>query len=122
MYRQLFKFAVTTITILTVNLLTSKLSDYLISYKVHYKPLSFTLMAMGIITIIFYPLFTKLEEWLNSMSANIVRSGKSLGGKYLGLLLVFSVCFIILFYFYAEMWFNIDIIKILFKGNINSWF
>jgi hypothetical protein len=120
MYKTLFKFIVTTITILTVSLLTSKITEYMISYKTHYRPVTFTLIAMGIIVVIFYPLFMWLEEWLNELSAKIVRSGKSFGGKYLGLLLMFIVCMLVLVYFYTKMWYHIDLLRILFKGNIGK--
>ena len=120
MYKALFKFVVTTLTILTVNLLTVKLTDYLISFKTHYRPITFTLVAMGVITIIFYPLFMWLEDWLNDLSAKIVRSGKSFGGRYLGLLVIYFVCLTILLYFYAKMWYHLDLIKVLFKGHIGS--
>jgi hypothetical protein len=124
MYRRLFKFAVTTITILTVNLITSKISDYMISYKfkAQVKPLTFTLMAMGIITLVFYPLFTYMQEWLNSLSLRIIRSGRSIGGKYIGLLVMYVLCLTILVYFYAKMWYNLDIIKVIFQGKLGSQF
>ena len=120
MYKSIFKFAVTTITILTVNLLTVKLTDYLISFKTHYRPITFTLIAMGVITIIFYPLFMWLEDWVNDLSARIVRSGNSFGGKYVGLLVIYIACLSVLLYFYAKMWYHIDLIRILFKGNIGA--
>ena len=120
MYKTIFKFVVTTLTILTVNLLTAKLTDYLVSFKAHYRPITFTLIAMGVITVIFYPLFMWLEDWLNDLSAKIVRSGKSFGGKYLGLLVIYVVCLSVLLYFYAKMWYHIDLIRILFKGHIGS--
>jgi hypothetical protein len=120
MYKAIFKFVVTTITILTVNLLTIKITEYLISFKTHYRPITFSLIAMGVITIIFYPLFTWMEVWLNELSAKIVRSGKSFGGKYIGLLVIFVVCLSVLLYFYAKMWYHIDLIRILFKGHIGS--
>jgi len=122
MYRRLFKLAVTSITILTLNLLTTKLSDFLVGYKTHYKPLSFTLIAMGIITLDFYPFITHLEEWLNNLSVRIVKSGRSLGGKYIGLLLVFSFCLFVLFCFYAKMWFNMNVVSLLLHGKIESQF
>jgi hypothetical protein len=124
MYRALFKFAVTTVTILTVNLITSKISDYLISYKfkAQIKPLAFTLIAMGIITLVFYPLFTHMQGWLNILSLRIIKSGKSLGGKYIGLLVMFLICMAVLLYFYAKMWYNLDVIKLLFQGKIVSQF
>jgi hypothetical protein len=120
MYKKLFKFIVTTLTILTVNLLTTKLTSYLISYKINYKPLTFTLIAMGIITLIFYPLFMWLEDWINELSTKVVRSGKSVGGKYFGLIMMYLLCLVVLLYFYAKMWYNIDLIKLLFQGHIGS--
>jgi hypothetical protein len=122
MYRKLFKLAVTIITILTVNLISGKISDYLVNYKykTHIKPITFTLIAMGVIVIIFYPLITKLEDWLNNLSAKIIKSGRSIGGRYLGLLVMFLICMAVLLYFYAKMWYHIDIIKAIFQGKIES--
>jgi uncharacterized integral membrane protein len=62
MYQRFFKFTVTLLTILTANLLTSYISDLLVSHKFDLKPLRFTLIGMGIIAIVFYPLFLKLED------------------------------------------------------------
>jgi len=78
MYRYFFRFVVTIVTILTANLLTNAISDYMISYKNHVKPLTFTLIAMGIIVVVFYPLFTKMEGWVKSLSVRVIKSGKSL--------------------------------------------
>jgi hypothetical protein len=122
MYRNLFKFVVTTITILTANLLTNYISGYLTGYKYQLRPIMFTLIAMGVITIIFYPLFTKLEEWVNLVSVKIVKSGKSFGGKYIGLIIIFLISLSILTYFYAKLWYKIDLLKALFNGTIgNLW-
>jgi hypothetical protein len=114
MYRYFFRFAVMTLSILTANLLTNALSSYLVSYKNQYKPLTFTLIGMAITVVIFYPLFIKLETWVKNISVRAVKSGKSFGGKYLGLFLTFLAGLIVLFYFYAKMWYNINIFKILF--------
>jgi len=116
MYRHLFKFVVTTLTILSANLLTALLSDKLISHKWEYKPLRFTLVAMAIITIVFYPLFSKMEEWLNTFSRKFVKAGHSFAGKYIGLLITFLLGIFILSYFYADLWYNINIFQLLLKG------
>ncbi len=42
MYRYIFRFAVMTLTILTVNLITNAITNYMVSYKSHYKPVTFT--------------------------------------------------------------------------------
>ena len=119
MYRRLFKIAVMTITILTANLVTSALSDYMVSYRMHFKPITFTLIGMAIITIVFYPLFTKLEDWINVISSKVVKTGKSFAGKYVGLLFTFLLCFAVLFYFYAKIWYNIDMIGYLLHLIVN---
>jgi hypothetical protein len=121
MYRKAFKFVIMTITILTVNLLTGLIGDLLIKNKHHYKPLTFTLIAMAIITIILYPLYSNLEVWLTKLSTKIVKSGKSLGGKYLGLILMFALCLAVLAYFYARMWYHIDLFNILVNGRIGKY-
>lgn len=113
MYRYLFRFFVMTITILTANLMTNAISDYMVSYKNQYKPLTFTLLGMGVIVVIFYPLFVKLEGWVKDISVKAIKSGKSLGGKYLGLILSFLVCMLVLTYFYAKMWYHINIFETL---------
>ena len=122
MYRKLFKIAVTAITILTANLLTNYISNLFTDYKSHFKPLQFTLIGMGVVLIIFYHLFTRLEFWLNSISAKFIRSSKSLGGKYVGLFISFFICLVILFYFYARLWYSLDIFDIIIQGKVLNYF
>jgi hypothetical protein len=63
-----------------------------------------------------------MEIWLNIVSSKIIKSGKSFGGKYLGLLAMYLLCLLVLLYFYAKMWYNIDLIKLLFQGKLGSQF
>ena len=122
MYRHLFKAVITIITILSVNLLTNYISNYMVTYKSHYKPLTYTLIEMGIVIVIFYPLFIKMEDWVNSLSIKLVIKGRSIAGKYVGLVLAFAVSLSVLFYLYAKLWYKLDIVKILFSGNISHYF
>jgi hypothetical protein len=121
MYKYLFRFSVTTLTILTANLLTTAIGSYMISYKNSFKPLIFTLIGMAIIVVVFYPLFMKLEVWVTDFSVKVIRSGKSLAGKYLGLLLTFITAMLVLVYFYAKMWYHLDILRVLLHGNIGGY-
>jgi hypothetical protein len=109
MYRFFFRFVVTTLTILTANLLTNAISNYLVSYKNSYKPLAFTFLGMAILVVVFYPLFLKLDEWLKRISVRMIKSGNSLAGKYFGLLLVFFAGLILLAYFYGKLWYHINL-------------
>jgi hypothetical protein len=110
MFRNLFRFTATTITILTVELLVTWITGYLVSFRSRFDPYTFTLISMGIITVVFYPLFAKMHDWIGALSKKIIRSGRSAGGKFIGLILAFLVCFGILFCFYLKMWYGRDII------------
>jgi hypothetical protein len=114
MYRYFFRFVVMTLTILTVNLITNAITNYMVSYKDHYKPVAFTLLGMAITVLILYPVFIKLESWVKDISVKAIKSGKSVAGKYLGLLFIFLAALMLLFYFYAKMWYHIDFLKSLF--------
>ena len=121
MYKFLFRFVVTTLTILTATLVTSAISDYMVTYRYSTKPVVFTFIGMLIIVVVFYPLFMKLEEWITGISVRFIKSGRSLAGKYLGLYLAFFGGMLILFYFYARMWYHIDFLKVLFNGEIGRY-
>jgi hypothetical protein len=117
MYRYSFRFVVMTLTILTANLITTAIGNYMVSYKNHYKPLVFTFIGMAITVVIFYPLFIKLESWVKDISVKAVKSGKSIAGRYLGLAFVFILGLLLLSYFYGRMWYHINILPLLFhKG------
>lgn len=121
MYRFFFRFVVTTLTILTANLLTTALSDFMVSYKNYVKPVTFTLIGMGIIIVVFYPLFLKLESWIKYISVKVIKSGNSMAGKFLGLSFIFIGGLLVLFYFYARMWYHIDFVQVLLHGNIDRY-
>jgi mannitol-specific phosphotransferase system IIBC component len=116
MYRKIFNFAATIITLLSANLLTSWIADKLISYKWEVKPLRFTLISMGIIAVVFYPLFTWLQKWLDRVSRKFVKAGHNLAGKYIGLFLMAVLGLFILMCFYAHMWYGINVLKMVFSG------
>lgn len=121
MNRFFFRFFVITITILIANLLTTALSDYLITYKNHIKPVTFTFLGMGVTVLVFYPLFTKLEEWVKRFSMKFIKSGKGVAGKYLGMLLAFLAALVVLCWFYGKMWYHLDFFSLLLKGDIGRY-
>lgn len=107
-----------TLTILTANLITYAINTYLVSYKNHLKPVAFTFMGMAVTVLILYPLFIKLESWVKDISIKAIRSGKSLAGKYLGLLFTFLAALMVLSYFYAKMWYHINLFKVILHGGV----
>jgi hypothetical protein len=119
MYRYFFRFVVMTVTILSANLITNAISTYMVSYKNHYRPVTFTFLGMAVTVLILYPLFIKLESWVKEISIKAIRSGKSLAGKYFGLLFTFLAALVVLSYFYAKMWYHINIFQALLHRTVN---
>jgi hypothetical protein len=122
MYRFLFRFVVTTLTILTASLMTNAISEFMVSFKNSYKPVTFTLIGMGITVLIFYPLFIRLEDWVTRISVKFIKSGHSFAGRYLGLFLSFTAGILILLYFYLKLWYNLDMFRIIINGDLKSYF
>lgn len=122
MYKHLFKFAVLSITILTAELVANLITDYLVTYKWTFKPIRFTLLSMAIITIVFYPLLTQFEKWLNKFTKRFVKAGHSYFGKYLGLSFMYVLTLLILTYFYGQMWYDIDLVDYVVNGRIFTLF
>ena len=118
MYRYFFRFVVMTLTILTVNLITNAITNYMVSYKDHYKPVAFTFLGMAITVVIIYPVFIKLESWVKDISVKAIKSGKSVAGKFFGLIFTFAAALLVLSYFYAKMWYHIDFFQALLHGRI----
>ena len=118
MYRYFFRFVVMTLTILTVNLITNAITNYMVSYKDHYKPVAFTFLGMAITVVILYPVFIKLESWVRDISVKAIKSGKSVAGKFFGLLFTFAAALLVLSYFYAKMWYHIDFFQAIIHGRI----
>jgi hypothetical protein len=115
MYRYFFRFVVITLTILTVNLVTNAITDYMVSYKNHYKPITFTFLGMAITVVILYPLFIKLESWVKFISVTAIKSSKSVAGKFFGLLITFLIALLILAYFYAKVWYHVNLFQMQIK-------
>jgi hypothetical protein len=62
-----------------------------------------------------------MEEWLRKISVKVIKSGNSVAGRYVGLFFVFVAGLLILAYFYARMWYHIDLLRILVTGKVGSY-
>ena len=122
MYKNLFKFAVLSITILTAELVANLITDYLVSYKWQFKQLRFTLLSMVVIVVVFYPLLTQFEKWLNKFTKRFVKASHCYFGKYMGLLFMYFLALMILTYSYAKMWYDIDLFHYVLDGNLITLF
>ncbi len=111
-YRKFVNFLIFIISILTVNLVTTVISDYLMRYMHQTHPLKATLIGMVLMVFVLYPAYNWIDDLSEKTTKKIFTAGKNAAGKFFGLLWAFSVAFAILFVCYLNLWFNIKIWKL----------
>ncbi|HRG38792.1 MAG TPA: hypothetical protein PK289_09690 [Bacteroidia bacterium] len=113
MYKKLFNVMVLMITVLTVNLLTGWITDYIIHYKLGLSPYKYTAIAMLALVFILVPAYSYLNKKVEYLIAKVLLSGSNSFGKIMGLLFSFAVIFTILFTIYLHEWFHINLLVVL---------
>lgn len=117
-YNKIFKFMVLLISILTANLLTTVIDNYVLEYKSSYNPYIFTWIGMLVVVAIYYPLFTRIDKLSSQFSEKFIKVGKKITGKKTGVLVSFIIGIIILYYFYGKLWFDTNVLFSMFSEAI----
>jgi uncharacterized protein YacL len=116
MYRKIFKAMVLIIGMLTANLVTIWLDEFMLAYKWQYPPYIFTWIGMGIVVLIYYPLFTRIDKWATKIGDKFMRAGKKFVGREIGSFLAFLVALLILFFLYGLEWFDTNVYESFFRS------
>jgi hypothetical protein len=111
MFRKIFSIMVLMITVLTVNLLTGYITNYIIHYNLGIDPMKFTAIGMLALVFILVPAYGYMASKIEIMVAKLLLSGSNSFGKILGLLLSFGLIFSILFGIYLHEWFDINLLS-----------
>jgi len=101
------------ISVLTVNLLTGFITDYIVHYKLDLNPYKFTAITMLVLVFILVPAYSYLGERIEIIAAKLLLSGSNSFGKVMGLVLSFALIFGISFAIYLHQWFNINILAVI---------
>ena len=101
------------ISVLTLNLLTGYITNYIVHYNIELSPYKFTAIAMLALVFILVPAYSYMSGRIELLVARVLVSGSNSFGKNVGLLLSFTLIFIILFAIYLHQWFNIDLLTVL---------
>jgi hypothetical protein len=112
MFRKLFSIMVLMITVLSVNLLTGWITDYIVASDVGLDPYRFTAFAMLALVFILVPAYSFLAERVELLVAKVLLSGTGSFGRIFGLLLSFSLIFALLFAVYLHEWFGINFLHV----------
>jgi hypothetical protein len=111
--KRIINFCVLAITILSVNLLTGFITDYFLHYKNITNPMKFTALGMLVLVAVFYPIFEYMESKVEALARGLIKKGNNAMGKRLGFVIVFSILILILYCIYANLWFKINVPRIL---------
>lgn len=101
------------ISVLTLNLLTGFITEYIIHYDIGINPYKFTAIAMLALVFVLVPAYSYMTSKVELLVARVLVSGSNSFGKNLGLLLSFAIVFGILFLIYLNQWFDINFWEVL---------
>lgn len=107
------------ISILTANLITNSIDNYVLKYKHSFNPYVFTWIGMLIVVIVFYPLFTWLDKFSENFAGKFIKAGKKITGKKAGVVLSFIIALLVLYYLYGKVWFNVNVLFSMIKASVN---
>ena len=101
------------ISVLTLNLLTGYITNYIIHYRIDIDPFKFTGIAMLALVFILVPAYSYMSSKIELLAARLLVKGSNSFGKNLGLLISFAIVFGILFVIYLYQWFGINLLDML---------
>ncbi len=107
--KKTIKFMTLFITILIVNLIEEKFETFLSDTAHHHNPYIFTIIGMCLLFISIYFLFVKMDDIVNFFIEKFLKAGKNIIGKKVGIFIVFFIILMVVYCFYANLWYDINI-------------
>jgi hypothetical protein len=108
--RKITKYVVLIFTILLADIIKEIVLHLIGLERDHRSPYLSAAIGMGVIVLVFYPMFTIMEKILESITHSYVTKTKNVtGGSYKGLIVAFILGVAVLYFAYLKVWFNINI-------------
>jgi hypothetical protein len=103
--KKIISLLVFVISILVFELISSKLSEYILNLKrLSLSPYRATLIGMAVVLFILFPGYKWLDEAVQRFAKRFLLAGKK---TWLGILFAFFLSFGILYLLYLKMWFGV---------------
>jgi hypothetical protein len=106
-YKKFVNVLVFIVSILSVNLITDRITNYLLLHKHLTNPVKATMIGMFLTVAVLYPAFLWIDDIAEKIAKNFFKAGKNAAGKIIGALITFSITIGILFLFYLHLWFGL---------------
>lgn len=109
MMRSITRAVIFTVTVLSSYLLTGLLEEYLLGETERFRPVTATLLGMGVIVLIFVPVFSFTERITESVVAASLKQTSRGAGRIIGIVLFTFLVFATLFAIYLGRWFGLSV-------------
>jgi len=117
--KTLNKLAIFMISVLAAELLSEYFMDYILGLKKNTNPYVDTLIGMGVVVFIFFPLLTFFEKYLKLITADYLKhTKKSVKTGLIGYVFGVGIALLVLYHFYLLYWHNINLLKAVINGDI----
>lgn len=107
--RYVTKALIFSVTVLVSYFLTGILEEHLLQETERFRPGTATLLGMGIIVLIFVPVFAYTERMTAAIVQNSLQQTKKGAGRIVGVTLFVLIVFTVLFALYLDKWFDLSI-------------
>lgn len=113
MMRHITRAVIFTVSILTSYLITGAIEERVLSETERFRPLVATAIGMGVIVLIFVPIFAYTDRITQAAVKAGLQQTKSGAGKVFGVIMFVAVVFFILFALYLDRWFELSVLDAL---------
>lgn len=103
------KAVIFSVTVLVSYLCTGLLEDRLLQETERFRPATATWLGMGIIVLIFVPVFAYTERITEAVVKSGLQQTSRGAGRIIGVAFFVILVFVILFALYLSKWFNLSV-------------
>ncbi len=101
------------VSILSSYLITGAIEERVLSETERFRPLTATLIGMGVIVLVFVPVFAYAERITQAAVKAGLQQTKAGAGKIVGVLVFVVIVYLILFALFLDRWFSISVMDAL---------
>lgn len=114
--KSLTKFFVFILTLFIAEIVSTVAKNYLNIHTGYRDPYKLTAIQMGIIVVIYYPIFTFLSGLSELISKNFFKKTKgAIAGGIPGLIIAFLIGLVICYAIFLKLWHHINIVEVLWR-------
>lgn len=110
MMRFITRSTIFVVSILASYLLTGFIEERVLHETEQFRPFTATLLGMGIIVLVFAPVFSYTEKITEAVIKSGLQQTKAGAGRILGVLAFVAVVFVILFALFLDRWFHMSVL------------